>query len=174
MKQTLLQNKLLMLAAVLGTAVLGTAVLPTKAMAHQVQTNYFLDDRAAGDRLELKTTFSNGEPLKGAKVTVYAPDQPHRAKVTGVTDSQGRFTFTPDESISGDWELNIERAGHQDILTVPVNEGGIDADLMASNGIEVSNSDFHYASSPWVAVGGVAIAAACLAFSRVGNKKSAK
>ena len=169
MKQTLLQNKFLMLAAVLGIA-----ALPTKAMAHQVQTNYFLNDQPTGDRLELQTTFSNGEPLKGAKVTVYAPDQPYRARATGVTDSQGRFTFAPDESVSGDWEVNIERAGHQDILTVPVHEGAIDADLMASNGIEVSNSDFHYASSPWAAVGGVAIAAACLAFSRIDNKKSAE
>ncbi|MGD1900409.1 MAG: carboxypeptidase regulatory-like domain-containing protein [Phormidesmis sp.] len=174
MKQTLLHNtrfssKLLMLAAV------GLAALPTKVMAHQVQTNYFLNDQSAEESLELRTTFGNGEPLKGAKVSVYAPDQPFRARVTGVTDSQGRFTFAPDEAISGDWEVNIERAGHQDILTIPVTEEGIDENLMASGGvIDRGGSDIHYASSPWAAAGGVVIAAACLAVARVERKKSAK
>ncbi len=167
MKLTL-NKKILMLAAVLGVA-----VLPTRVMAHQVQTNYFLNDQGGSDRLELRTTFGNGEPLKGAKVTVYAPDQPYRARTTGVTDSQGRFTFAPDEAINGDWEVNIERAGHQDILTVPVDEQGIDADLMANGEIDRGGSDFHYASSPWAAVGGIAIAAACLAIARV-DRKSAK
>ncbi|MEL7052784.1 MAG: hypothetical protein AAGM45_13500 [Cyanobacteria bacterium J06588_5] len=54
-------------------AVVGVAAIPTRAMAHQVQTNYFINEQA-GDRLELRTTFSNGQPLKNAKVTVYAPD----------------------------------------------------------------------------------------------------
>lgn len=66
---TRIRNRALMLVAALGLA-----AVPTKAMAHQVQTNYFLNG-PAGDSLELQTTFSNGQPLKGAKVTVYAPDQ---------------------------------------------------------------------------------------------------
>ncbi|MEL7333935.1 MAG: carboxypeptidase regulatory-like domain-containing protein [Cyanobacteria bacterium J06560_2] len=166
MKQTLLHSKLLMFAAVLGMA-----ALPTEAMAHQVQTNYFVNGQAE-DSLELRTTFGNGEPLKGAKVTVYSPNQPLRARATGVTDSQGRFTFEPDQSISGDWEVNIKQAGHQDILTVPVTEEGIDLDLMASNGMDQGGSDIHYASSPWAAVGSIAIALSCLAIARVGSKRA--
>ena len=169
MKQTLLHNKFLMLAAVVGMA-----AVPTQAMAHQVQTNYFLNQEA-GNSLELRTTFSNGEPLKGAKVTVYAPDQPFRARATGQTDSQGRFTFTPDEPIGGEWEVNIERAGHQDILTVPVSEDGIDLNEMASTGVvDQGGTDFHYASSPWAAVGSVAVAIAALGCVRLGQKRSAK
>lgn len=169
MKQTLLHNKFLMLAAVLGMA-----AIPTEAMAHQVQTNYFINSQSeTADSIELKTTFSNGQPLKGAKVSVYSPDQPLRVRATGVTDNQGRFTFEPDEAIDGDWEVNIERAGHQDIVTVPVTEEGIDLDLMASTGvIDQGGSDFHYATSPWAVVGGVAVAAACLGFARM-TKKSA-
>ncbi len=156
-------------------AVLGIAALPTKAMAHQVQTNYFINNQANNESIELRTTFSNGQPLKGAKVTVYSPDQPLQARVTGVTDSQGRFTFAPTEAINGDWEVNIERAGHQDILTVPVTEEGIDLDLMASSGIDQGGSDIHYAgSSPWVAVGSIAAALACVGLARMGDKKSAE
>lgn len=159
-------------------ALLGVAIAPTKAMAHQVQTNYILNSQAGdgtSDRIELRTTFSNGQPLKGAKVKVYAPDQPYHVRAVGKTDAQGRFTFVPDEPISGDWEVNIEREGHQDILTVPVTEEGIDLDLMAQTGLEqVGNSDVHYAGSPWLIAGGVAIAAACLGFAKVSGKKQAE
>lgn len=174
MKQTLLLRTSLPTKVLTFAAALGIAALPTKVMAHQVQTNYFLNNRAGSESIELRTTFSNGEPLKGAKVSVYSPDQPFRARATGITDSQGRFTFAPDEAINGDWEVNIERAGHQDILTVPVTEEGIDIDLMASNGIEdQGGTDFHYAtSSPWTVVGGIATALACVGFARIGGKKA--
>ncbi|EDX87390.1 hypothetical protein S7335_5099 [Synechococcus sp. PCC 7335] len=169
MKQIFSRSKFLMLVAVLGMA-----IAPTKAMAHQVQTNYILDSQS-GDRIQLRTTFSNGQPLKGAKVTVTSPNQPYRIRTVGKTDSQGRFTFVPDQSISGDWEVNIKREGHQDILTVPVTETGIDLDLMAQNGLEqVGNSDVHYASSPFAIAGGLAIAAASLGLARATSKKQAK
>jgi len=174
MKQTLFHNTPLARKVLMFAAAVGLAALPTKAMAHQVQTNYFVNDRA-GDSLELRTTFGNGEPLKGAKVTVYSPDQPLRARITGTTDSQGRFTFDPDEAISGDWEVNIKRAGHQDILTVPVTEEGIDLDLMASNGvIDQGGSDVHYAGSLWTAVGSIAVALACVGAAKVGGKKQTR
>lgn len=163
MKQTLLHSKLLMMAAAIGTL-----TIPGEALAHQVQTNYFLDG-PAGDRLELQTTFSNGQPLKGAKVTVYAPDQPLRPQAIGRTDSQGRYSFEPNAAVSGDWEIDIKSGGHQDILQVPVTEEGVDVDLMASQGaIDQGGSDLHYASSPWAAVAGsMAIAAAAVGYARM-------
>ena len=75
MKQQLLRNTFLMLAAV------GMVTIPTKAMAHQVQTNYILNQAAgeqANETLELRSTLGTSQPLKGAKVTVYAPDQSFR------------------------------------------------------------------------------------------------
>ncbi|NJM99641.1 MAG: carboxypeptidase regulatory-like domain-containing protein [Phormidesmis sp. RL_2_1] len=180
MKKPFLYNTFLLLTA------LGMAAIPTKVLAHQVQTNYFLNssqspsqsldqslsqtEAQAADRLELRTTFSNGEPLKGAKVQVYAPEQPFRVWETGVTDSQGRYTFVPDPAIGGEWEVRIERAGHKDILRVPVSTEGIDADLIAQG---EGNQDVHYASSPWMAVGSVAIAAACLGVAQVSRKRRA-
>ncbi|MEM8501917.1 MAG: carboxypeptidase regulatory-like domain-containing protein [Cyanobacteria bacterium P01_D01_bin.1] len=172
MKQ-ILSRKVLLIAAVAGLA-----IAPTQAMAHQVQTNYVLDSQASGessDRLQLRTTFSNGQPLKGAKVKVYAPDQPYRVHAVGKTDSRGRFTFVPDQPISGDWEIDIKKEGHQDIVTVPVTKGDIDLGLMAQTGLEqIENTDIHYASSPWMVVGGVAIAAACLGMAKVNSKQRAE
>ena len=171
MKQLLLRNTLFMLAAV------GMAAIPTKAFAHQVQTDYILKNTPFADQvqgsdqtLELQTKFSNGQPLKGAKVKVYSPEQSLVPYKTGVTDSQGRYSFNPDESIPGEWEVEIRRQGHADILYVPVTGDGVEAGLVASDPQII---DTHYASSPLMAVGSVAVAAACIGFARVSRRRKA-
>lgn len=167
-QQRRLRQTLLMLAAA------GVVTMPTQAMAHQVQTDYILNqatESQANETLEIRATLGTNEPLKGAKVTVYAPDQSFRPYATGVTDKQGRFSFQPNESITGDWEVKIDRAGHGDVLLVPVTEDGIDADAVAQG---VETEDMHYASSPLMAVGSLAVAAACIGFASVGRKKSAE
>ena len=179
MKQQFLRNALLAIATV------GIAVVPTKAFAHQVQTNYILNAQPAaesaavqngvekkGESLELQSTFSNGQPLKGAKVSVYAPNRPLQPYTTGMTDSQGRFSFKPDDLISGEWEVKIKRDGHSDILYVPVTNDGIDGEAIASAPVE-EIQDMHYAGSPLMAVGSIAVAAACIGFARVGSKRKA-
>lgn len=191
MKKRLLHNTLFTLAAVGITAV--PAMVPGSALAHQVQTNYILNGQIngqseaaatspllapqaeAGESLELRSTFGNGQPLKGASVTVYSPEQPNRVWEKGLTDSEGRYTFKPDESITGEWEVNIKRDGHQDIISVPVTEAGIDAELMAQGaGQSDEIKDIHYASSPLMAVGSLAIAAVSIGFARYSSKKSAE
>ncbi|MGB3294982.1 MAG: hypothetical protein WBB01_18520 [Phormidesmis sp.] len=174
MKQRLMRNALLIMASV------SMAAIPVEAFAHQVQTDYILNGQASspvdsetgsrvGGSLSLRTTFSNGQPLKGATVIVYSPDQPDRVWTKGVTDSQGRYTFVPDRSISGEWKVDIQREGHADILKVPVTGEGIEIDLMA----QVDNQDVHFAGSPLAAVGSIAIAAACIGFGRFTRKRSA-
>ena len=177
-------------------ATIGAASLPlamhSPASAHQVQTNYILNDSAnsftnpqqlehsnqssaqtpaqTGSSIELQTAFFNGEPLKGATVAVYAPNQPGRIWAKGVTDSKGRFNFEPDTKIQGDWEVRITRAGHADIVTVPVGANGIEAELLAQTG----TSDLHYAqTSPWAIAGSIAVAAACVGFARLDGKRQA-
>ena len=179
-----LRHKLLVLAA---TGMAALPVMQAKALAHQVQTDYILNDlsnsiaNSADDRLqaaqprtgasiELRSEFSNGEPLKGATVAIYAPNRPGRVWAKGVTDSEGRYDFKPDASIQGDWEVKIGRAGHADILTVPVSENGIEADLMAQESV-----DLHYAeTSPWAIAGSIAVAVACVGFARVNGKREAE
>lgn len=175
MKQRL-SHQLLAIAAI-GAASL--SVLPSSAIAHQVQTDYILKDLTDSDTaaqaspsprasIELHSAFTTGEPLKGANVVIYAPNQPGRVWGKGVTDSEGRFDFTPNAAIRGDWEVEITRAGHADILTVPVSENGIEGDLVSQSGV----SDTHYAeAAPWAIGGSIAIAAACIGFTRISGKR---
>ncbi|XLQ11704.1 MAG: DUF4198 domain-containing protein [cyanobacterium endosymbiont of Epithemia adnata isolate EadnSB Bon19] len=131
-----MKKTLLLLAVSLG--ILGTA---GKTLAHAMQTNYvFLEE------LEFQSFYSDGEPAKNAKVLVYAPNNPDQPWIVGKTDKQGRFSFLPDNSIPGKWEVEFEQEGHGDILTVPVSEKGVDLDKISQS----KKKDIHYISlNPW-------------------------
>ncbi|MGF1566824.1 MAG: carboxypeptidase-like regulatory domain-containing protein [Nodosilinea sp.] len=111
---------------------------PAQAWAHQVETNYFLDDQ-----LEFQSTFSSGEPFAGATVTIYAPNNPDQPWLTTTTDSEGRFAFLPDESIPGDWQVAIEEEGHADYWTVPVGNQGLIYDGISFD----ATQDRHYVAA---------------------------
>ena len=96
-----------------------------KASAHMIETDYNLLEQA----LEFTSTFSTGEPVPEAQVTIYAPGNSDEPWGELETDENGQFSFVPDESIPGDWEVRIEKdLGHGDIWTVPVNQTGVDYD----------------------------------------------
>lgn len=118
-----------------------------KASAHMVETNYALDRLTNAEQvLNMQSTFSNGTPLKGAKVNVYSPNNPVTPWAQGTTDSEGRFSFSPDQSLAGDWEVNIQQQGHGDILTVPVSESGVSSELISDRG----DTDIHYSNTTYL------------------------
>ncbi len=126
--------------------VLGLLTVAGKSSAHMVETNYVLDqlsNNQAQQVLTMQSTFSNGAPLKGAKVNVYSPNNPVSPWTQGVTDNEGRFSFSPDQALTGEWEVKIEQQGHGDILTVPVNEAGVASDLISHG----HNTDIHYGTA---------------------------
>ena len=65
-------------------------VLPIKAYAHGAKIEYTVDIA-----IEIVATYDNGEPMAGAQVTVYAPDDPSTPWLTGVCNDEGRFSFIP-------------------------------------------------------------------------------
>ncbi len=93
-------------------------VLPIKALAHGAKIEYTVDMA-----IELVATYDNGEPMAGAQVTVYAPDDPSTPWLTGVCDDEGRFSFMPDTSKPGTWDVQVRQAGHGDIVHIPIGEG---------------------------------------------------
>lgn len=107
---------LLALMAVIGVA--------PRAIAHSVETDF----EFTAEGLEFTSQFSTGEPFENAEVQVFSPDNPTEPWMTGTTDENGRFSFQPDESISGEWEVRFGEGDHGDLWTVPVNEMGIDLD----------------------------------------------
>jgi len=134
--------------------------LPAKALAHAVETNYVLDDT-----LEFQSTYSTGEPMAGATVEIYAPNNSEEPWLVTSTDELGRFSFLPDSSLPGDWDVVIRQEGHGDILTVPVEpDGGINIDGI----VDRLSQDIHYAATPTLLAGSavVGLGGIALAFSR--------
>ncbi|MGB3138916.1 MAG: carboxypeptidase-like regulatory domain-containing protein [Nodosilinea sp.] len=70
--------------------------------------------------IELQARFETGEPMASAQVLVYAPDAPSDIWQQGTTDDQGRFSFTPDAALPGNWEVMVRQAGHGELTIVPV------------------------------------------------------
>ncbi|AHY47926.1 Carboxypeptidase regulatory-like domain [Rubrobacter radiotolerans] len=107
---------LLGLAALAGTLlVLGLAASP--ALAHGVE----LEERT-GEAVEITATFDNGEPMREAQVTIYAPKEPQTPWATGVTDEEGRYAFLPDGEQPGEWSVQVRQAGHGTTTSVEVTE----------------------------------------------------
>ena len=90
-------------------------VLPLPAYAHGAKIEYTI-----GMTVEIVAAYDSGEPMAGAQVTVYAPDDPSIPWMTGVCDDEGRFSFTPDTTITGTWDVQVRQAGHGDIVHIPI------------------------------------------------------
>lgn len=106
---------------------LSCVIFPRPVLAHSVQTDY----QVVANALQVQSTFSTGEAFQGAIVRVFAPNQPDRPWLEGSTDTDGKFSFQPDQAIAGDWSVEIGEGDHGDILSVPVNAQGIDAEAIS-------------------------------------------
>ncbi len=79
-------------------------------------------DYRTQEAIEIQALYDTGEPLADAQVTIYAPEDPASAWLTGTTDAQGRFWFRPDPDQPGNWEVTVRQSGHGDILVIPTEE----------------------------------------------------
>lgn len=91
-------------------------------MAHGVEIEY--TERSA---VEIAARFDTGDPMAGAQVAVFAPDDPAKPWLTGTCDSEGRFFFTPEPEIPGLWEVQVRLAGHGEIIRIKVENGDVAA-----------------------------------------------
>jgi len=107
-------KKLLVLISTLFIAL----AAPLGVSAHGAKIEY-----SVNMAVEIVATYDSGEPMGAAQVTVYAPDDPATPWLNGTTDEGGRFTFTPDPSIPGTWDVQVRQAGHGDIIHIPIGEG---------------------------------------------------
>ncbi len=89
--------------------------IPLKATAHGAKITYQQTQAIA-----IQASYDSGEPMRQAQVVVYAPDNPAQPWTQGTTDGAGQFTFTPDASKPGNWEVKVRQAGHGDIATIPI------------------------------------------------------
>jgi len=88
---------------------------PVHVYAHGAKIEY-----KVGMTIEIVAAYDSGEPMSGGQVTVYAPDDPSTPWLTGVCDDAGYFSFTPDTTLTGTWDIQVRQAGHGDIVHIPV------------------------------------------------------
>ena len=80
--------------------------------------------------------------MDNAQVTVYAPDEPSTPWTKGTTDEEGRFSFVPDPSQPGNWEVRVRQAGHGDIISIPVESAAnADQSTQSSNEAVISGDE---------------------------------
>ena len=91
--------------------------IPATAYAHGAKIEYSINMT-----IDIVAKYDNGELMSGAQVVVYAPDDPSSPWLTGICDSEGRFSFTPDTSKPGTWTIQVRKSGHGDIVHIPVGE----------------------------------------------------
>ncbi len=76
--------------------------------------------------VEIKAAFDTGEPMDNAQVRVYSPADLETPAIVGETDSEGRFVFSPDASLSaadGLWEVVVRKAGHGQATSFELGNG---------------------------------------------------
>lgn len=86
-----------------------------QAIAHGVEIEYEMHPT-----LQIQANYDSGDPLGNAAVVVYAPDNPAEPWLTGMTNAEGQFSFNPDLTKPGDWEVKVRQAGHGDIVRIPI------------------------------------------------------
>jgi nickel transport protein len=110
-------------ACIIFVLILGL-VLPIKALAHGVIVRYTVDIA-----IDIVALYDDGQPMAGAQVSIYAPDDPSTPWLTEVCDDNGCFSFVPDTSKPGIWDVQVRQAGHGDIVHIPIGE-----DMVATSG----------------------------------------
>jgi nickel transport protein len=113
-----MDRKLWVIAAIIGTFALGL-LMPAAAHAHGAHIEY-----TSNVEIEIVAKYDTGSPMSGAQVVVYAPDDATTPWLTGVCDDEGRFSFVPDTSKPGTWDVQVRLAGHGDIIHIPIGEAG--------------------------------------------------
>ena len=92
-------------------------------LAHGVRINHTID--ATTGAITITAAFDTGEVLDEAAVIIFAPNDLINPWSTGVMDETGAYTFTPDYSIEGYWDIQIRKAGHGGLINIAIT-----ADMM--------------------------------------------
>jgi nickel transport protein len=132
------------LALLVFLAVLGQA---GRAIAHGAKLEY-----KTTQALEIQASYDSGEPMANAQITVYAPGSSD-PWLKGNTDDKGRFTFSPDTTKPGNWEVKVRQAGHGDIATIPVGNAATTLINRGSTGNTPAQTAVMAASVLWGFVG---------------------
>ncbi len=78
-----------------------------------------------GDSVHISASFDDGQPMDSAQVTVFSGAAPTVPYILGITDDYGEFAFVPDREESLNWDVQVRKAGHGNIVHVSLAEDSI-------------------------------------------------
>ena len=74
------------------------------------------------EAIEIQSNYESGSPMAKAQVTIYAPNNPSKPWLKGITDDQGKFIFIPDYSQTGNWQIKVRQSGHGNMINLAISE----------------------------------------------------
>ncbi|MGL6282824.1 MAG: carboxypeptidase regulatory-like domain-containing protein [Microcoleaceae cyanobacterium] len=86
--------------------------------------------------ISLQAKYESGLPMQQAQVIVYAPNQPNKPWMQGMTNNEGKFIFIPDNKLSGNWQIKVSQAGHGNIINIPY----FPSNIVAEKSTVISNN----------------------------------
>ena len=112
-------------------------VLPTKTLAHGANIQYRQTSAIA-----IQANYDDGTPMKSAQVVIYAPSDRTTPWLKGTTDEQGQFSFIPDPTLTGDWDIKVRQSGHGDITSIPLKGGKLATDSPQINSMSGNSASY--------------------------------
>ena len=105
-------------------ALLTLLSLPEKVLSHGANIEY-----RPASAVTIQAKYDDGTPMANAQVVIYAPQDRAVPWQKGVTDSEGNFSFIPDNDPDnvGDWDVKVRQSGHGDITSIPIGQNGLAA-----------------------------------------------
>lgn len=85
------------------------------------------------EAMQIIAKYDNGEPMSKAQVVIYTPKNLTQPWLTGIADNEGKFIFTPDFSITGNWSVKVRVAGHGAIINIPIESSSPQPDSNKTN-----------------------------------------
>ena len=92
--------------------------MPT--LAHGVRINHTIDETTG--EITVMAAFDTGEVLDEAAVIIFAPDDLINPWSTGVMDETGSYTFIPDYTLEGFWDIQVRKAGHGGLINIEISQ----------------------------------------------------
>ncbi|MBK8021000.1 MAG: hypothetical protein IPK19_06100 [Chloroflexi bacterium] len=87
-------------------------------LAHGVRVTHTIDPTTG--EVTLTGAFDTGEPFADAQVIIFAPSDLVTPWATGVANADGVYTFLPDYTIEGYWEIQMRLAGHGGLINLEI------------------------------------------------------
>lgn len=122
----------------MGTAALSLlgGVLMLPLAASPVLAHGAMIEGSVVPSIAVRAAYDTGEPMAQGQVSVFAPSDPARPWLTGVSDDEGRFSFVPDPHEEGVWAVQVRQAGHGAIVHVRLGADGAETGPAAAAGAD--------------------------------------